>query len=194
MNRYFSKIKWQGTILVISVILLFLTIPCFEYIEILKGIFIGIIAATILLILIECRELKRDKAMYGKMEGTYERIDIFNVNHKATENSKYESLVERYKNIYSRIELKYLGERQYRFEAEYEEGRKRAVVYIDQTNTEQGSGHYQYISKKKPEGILPDIGYFRIQVDTLDPNKLYVFHKNIIPSGLAEGYETWKRH
>jgi hypothetical protein len=190
MNRFHSNILWQGILLFLSTLILIKFINCCKYSEILKEILIGIISAVLLLLFIEIRDLIIDRIRYGILKGKYKRVEIYNVNHKATENTKYESLQMRYSNVNSIIGLKYLGEREYCFEADYEEGSIKAIIHINQTDNKQGIGHYQYV-KKEPNKIMPDLGTFHLQVDTLNANKLYIFHNNLIPSGLAEGYEVW---
>ena len=47
--------------------------------------------------------------------------------------------------------------------------------------------------QKKGNHTLPDVGYFKLQVDTLNPKRIYVYHNNLIPSGIAQGYEVWEK-
>ena len=48
------------------------------------------------------------------------------------------------------------------------------------------SGTYQYVS-----GGLKDIGTYEMFLNKQKPSAIYVEYKNIVPNGLAEGYETW---
>jgi len=47
------------------------------------------------------------------------------------------------------VTLKYYGGRQYKIEAEYEEGRTIATIFLDATNPKYGIGQYQYSFKNK---------------------------------------------
>jgi hypothetical protein len=38
-----------------------------------------------------------------------------------------------------------------------------------------------------------DIGIYTFYVNELDKTRLYIFHQNILPSGLSHGYEEWRR-
>jgi len=53
--------------------------------------------------------------------------------------------------------FKNYGGRQYKIEAEYEEGRTIATIFLDATNPKYGIGQYQY-SFKKQGYKLPDLG------------------------------------
>lgn len=97
-------------------------------------------------------------------------------------------------NVVKEIILSYKGDREYYFEAEYLEGKVLAHFFINQTNPKIGTGHYQYISKKEQyKNTMPDIGHYEIQVDETNAKRIYLFHHNLIPSGLADGYEIWER-
>ena len=190
MNSYKSNITWQSLVLIIISIFLIWISGQPQYSEILKDILIGIISAVLLLLFIEIRDYVRDKNVYGSLAGNYKRKDIFNSDPTATSDTRYTSMSLRYATVDPNIKFIYKGNRKYQFEAEYEEGRKKAIVHLDQINPTEGNGVYQYLSKK-PGHALPDIGYFKLQVDTLDSKKLYIYHTNLIPNGLAQGYEVW---
>lgn len=192
MSKYLLNIIVQTILLIVTIALLLLTI-CFNLDrEILKDILIGVFSSILLLLFFEIREYFKDKRKYGHLSGAYFRTDIYEVDHTATINTRYKSLNERYKDVSTKIIIEYKGDRQYVFEADYEEGRKRGVIFVDEENLKIATGHYQYISKK-PGYILPDIGDYRFQIDELDKKKIFVFFSNLIPSGLAEGYEVWVR-
>jgi len=40
---------------------------------------------------------------------------------------------------------------------------------------------------------MPDLGSYQLQVDNINRKVLYVYYKNMIPNGLAEGYEIWEK-
>lgn len=192
MSNYKSNITWQTGLLISASIVLFFISCQSQYSEILKDILVGIISALLLLLFIDIRESIKDKNIYGQLTGEYKRIDIFNADPTAVSDTKYSSMNLRYANVDSKIQFNYKGNRKYEFEADYEEGRKKAIIYLDQINPTEGSGVYQYSSKKN-NYTLPDMGYFKLQVDTINPNRLYVYHNNLIPSGLAQGYEIWEK-
>lgn len=195
MSKYYKNIIWLGvTFIGFSFILLVFNCPC-QYSDILKNVFIGLISSLLLLILIEIRDLVRDANTFGKLAGKYRRTEIHQVDYDKKVDSKYNSMMEAYnkEGVETKITLQYKGEREYYFEAEYFEGKVLAHFFINQTNPKIGKGHYQYLSKKeKYIKTMPDIGHYEIQVDETNPKKLYLFHHNLIPSGLADGYEVWE--
>jgi len=177
-------------LLIVTCILLFIISHQSEYPETFKDILIGILSAVLLLLFIEIRDFVKDKKTYGYLAGEYKRLDILNSDPTATSDTKYTSMNLRYVNVDPKISFTYKGNRKYEFEAEYEEGRKKAVIHLDSINPTEGNGVYQYLSKRLGH-TLPDIGYFNLQVDTLNPSMLYIYHTNLIPNGLAQGYEIW---
>jgi len=195
MNKYFKNISFY---LLLLLVFLVITIYIFTHCslsEMLKSIITGLDSSVILLLLLEVREFKRDRYQYGKLKGLYKRTEIYNVNKLPNADTKYIPLNEEYKAVDSKIELIYHGDRRYTFEAEYQEGRLTAVIYLDPTNPREGNGHYQYIKKHHISGhFMPDLGFYQLQVDEQDPTKrIFLFHKNQIPSGLEEGYEVLER-
>ena len=192
MNSSKSNITWQSIVLITASFVLFCISHQSYYSEIFKDVLIGIISAVLLLLFIEVRDSIKDKKIYGFLAGEYKRMDIFNADLTATSDTKYSSLNLRYANINPQIKFNYKGNRKYEFEAEYEEGRKKAVIHLDQINPTEGNGVYQY-SSKKGKYTLPDMGNFKLQVDSINPKRLYVYHNNLIPSGLAQGYEFWEK-
>jgi len=193
MNRYYSNILLYSGLIVLSSIVLLLITCCCQYSDLFKNILIGLFSAILLLLLIEIRELFRDKDKYGKIKGVYKRLEIFNVDQTKKVDKKYESLNDRYKDINPIIELVYHGNREYSFQADYEEGTLKAVIYLDETNPKEGKGHYQYIEKHKSDYAMPDLGFYELQIDAENPKRIYLFHRNQIPSGLSEGYEVFER-
>jgi len=49
-----------------------------------------------------------------------------------------------------------------------------------------GTGSYKY---REEDG--EDYGVYKFQVVDKKKNKILVYYENILPSGLAEGYEIW---
>lgn len=196
MSKYNKNLIWLGiTFSFFSTILLVFSCPC-EYSDILKNILIGLISSLLLLILIEIRDLVKDSNTFGILAGKYNRIEIYQVDHDKKVDSKYISMMGDYnrEGVETKITLQYKGEREYYFEAEYFEGKVLAHFFINQTNLKIGKGHYQYIEKKENyKNTMPDIGHHEIQIDETNPKRLYIFHHNLVPSGLADGYEIWER-
>jgi hypothetical protein len=194
MDSYRRNIWWLLAILIISstsLLSLLLVISCpTQFSEIIKEILIGIVSATLLLLFLETKNWATDKRIYGYLNGEYKRIGIFISDLTKTSDTKYSP--QDYDGVDPRIKFLYKGNRQYQFESQHKEGKIKAVIYLDQINPSEGSGVYQY-SEKLKDYILPDIGYFKLIVDTLDCKRLYVYHRNLIPSGLAEGYEIWQK-
>ncbi len=192
-NRYHSNLLAYSAIFIISGLSLRLIPKSLDYADLMKEVLISIFSAVLLFIFLEMREIRRDKKLYGKIIGTFKRIDIFYADRTKTSDTIYFTMSDRYKHIDPLIELHYSGDREYTFEAEYEEGRKRGVLFLNATNPFEGDGNYQYISKKSNRFIMPDIGHYTLHIDKVNPNRFYLFHMNQIPSGLAEGYEIFER-
>ena len=49
-----------------------------------------------------------------------------------------------------------------------------------------GVGSYKYIN-------TDDFGKYEFQIDDQNSNRIIVYYKNTIPSGLSEGYEIWEK-
>ena len=190
MNRYLLNIRWQ-IILLVTFSLGFISDRIVQT-PIFNDILVGIVSSLILLLLFEFREFVNDQKKYGHFKGPYHRVDIYEVDPDAKSDTKYKSLTERYSKVTSETYLDYLGGRQYNFEIDYEEGRVKGVLFIDEQNLRIAKGNYQYMSKIGGKH-LTDLGEYNVQLDELNYNRLFVFYKNIIPSGLAEGYEIWER-
>ncbi len=141
-----------------------------------------------LLLLLECRDYRRDIREYGQLAGVYRREDIYGVIPKADSETKYISMKEAYNEnpVPPEVTFRYLGGRQYSVEADYLEGKVNATVFLNETNPEEGVGTYQY---DLPERKM-DIGRYLLKVDQNNPGRLILFHENLIPSGLAQGYEV----
>jgi len=143
MHSYKSNITWQAIVLLGASVAL-LCISCqSEYSEILKDVLIGIISAVLLLFFIEIRDSINDRKIYGYLAGEYKRTNIFNADPTATSDTKYSSMSFQYANINPQIKFQYKGYRKYEFEAEYLEGRKKAVIHLDQINPTEGKGVYK---------------------------------------------------
>ena len=157
----------------------------FEDFVIEKDVLVGIISALLLLIVIELKDIFRDRTDYGYLRGKYKRKSFHSTDNGKTVDTKYEEVPA----VPSDLELKYKGSRRYEIpKVTYPEGNVKASIFIDTSNRKLGSGIYQYTSKF--DGPV-DFGTYIMYVDELDHRILYVFHKNILPSGIAVGYEVW---
>ncbi|MBK8364669.1 MAG: hypothetical protein IPN61_11615 [Bacteroidetes bacterium] len=173
----------------IGAIATFLAVLILRYFLIWRGysldIIAGILGAVVLLLILEVKEFYTEKFVYGKAQGVYKRKEIFEVDHTAIINTKYKPL-EAYESIDSELQVRYLGERSYSIKAFYQLGEVEGFMQLDPFNPLRGSGTYQYVS-----GGLKDIGTYEMFLNKQKPSAIYVEYKNIVPNGLAEGYETW---
>jgi hypothetical protein len=156
---------------------------CYDY-ELWQDVFTGIFSAIILIIVLEWRDHKRDRKIYGTLEGTYKRVAFKLPDRMKT----YDTIYKDVPFIPAKITLQYKGLRRYSFDAQYDEGLVRGTFHTDEHSADFGTGIYQYVSK--PDVDLGTYNYYRDQVNT---KLLYVLHENILPSGLAEGLEIWER-
>ncbi|HEY6504375.1 MAG TPA: hypothetical protein VIZ28_10400 [Chitinophagaceae bacterium] len=192
MNPYIRNIILLSFALLIVFFILF-SAGWYDKYSDTKNILIGIISSVILILIIEVRDLIRDNSIYGHLDGPYKRQDIFNIDGTKTSDTKYVSMMNDYRDVLSEIKLKYVGAREYKCEIYYKEGITKATFFIDITNNKIATGKYQYTVKYSDKATMPDLGTFELHVDELNDKRLYVFHKNLIPSGLASGYEIWER-
>lgn len=184
---------------------------CHNYNDTFRNIIIGILSSAILLALIEFILLIRDSTKYAFLSGKYKRLEIYQLNENRIRWTKDESIEKNGKRFeyktdscyhrlafyddltdIKKIELKYLFNGKYSGTVDYDEGTTKISITLDNTNEMQGKGTYQYT--KSTDNKLPNLGTYEIQVDELDKSKIYVYYKNTIPSGLAEGYEIWKKY
>lgn len=178
-NRNFAQY------LIVAAVSLFGAYASAEYGRpILQDVATGIFSAIALIIAIEYRDHRRDKRTYGILEGVYKRVAF-----KLPDRSKtYDTI---WKDVTFKpciINLEYLGNRRYEFEVVYDEGVAKGAFYTDEHTHQFGIGTYQYITKKEA-----DFGTYTYHVDQTNSKRLYVVHKNILPSGIAEGLEIWER-
>lgn len=167
-------------------LLFFVRFGSSPFAEISKDLFIGIVSSFFLLVLIEFKEIMEDKSTYGYLAGKYKRESFSNINKDAKVNTKYKE-VKPY-NALPDLVMNYKGLREYEIpELHYEEGTVKATIFLDKTNKYQGLGNYQYTKTTQ----VVDIGTYMVHVNELDQKRLYVFHQNVLPSGLSVGYEVW---
>jgi hypothetical protein len=195
----------------------------FHFSTTIENILIGLLSSSILLLLMELFQMLSDKWLYGYLEGQYERTIITQVlgnNDIAKGGTRTENLSDsqkkefheigglrpipgsRYAEIISyseigknwRIKLRYNYHGIYLGTAEYHNyngqyGDSTIVKFnlaLNLSNPTTGSGNYKYRE-------IDDYGTYSFQVNADDKTEILVEYKNTIPSGLAEGYEKWKR-
>lgn len=190
--------------------------------SIIENIIIGLFSSAVLLFLIEILQMISDKRRYGYLEGIYKRTIITDViansdivkGEKRTEElsdeqkKRFEAIglipipgsryveVKRYHEIGKnwQINLKYLYHGIYEGIAEYHKywennGNSTMVKFtmtLNPSNLTAGNGNYKYIERD-------DYGEYKFQVNENDDTEILVEYKNVIPNGLSEGYEKWKR-
>ncbi|HKC37760.1 MAG TPA: hypothetical protein VKB95_16905 [Chitinophagaceae bacterium] len=214
-NPFIYNIRWLSVLSVLALLFLFLPFLNSSINELWKHIITGVFYSALVLLINEFVQLFRDKKELGILKGKYIRTELFQVlegGKKAeqltqTERDKIEAakqqVVEgtRYSKVFDvtdlgwEIELIYLFKGSYSGIAKYQnhlEGGDANVqtdIFItvhlnDDLNT--GDGTYQYKN-------FEVFGTYSLHISPLEPNKIIVGFKNIIPSGIAEGYEIWEK-
>lgn len=216
-NPYLFNLVWLSILVFVLMIILF----CYCSASIIRieenshsqNILLNILAAALLISLQELILFFRDKKKNGLLTGNYKRISIFQINKdKKQWDAKTDSLLLSDKNveykqdsIYHRlkvydeqavslkIRLKHLYMGRYVGKAEYNEGSTDIAISLDTINTTQGKGTYSYY--RRNDSNLPDNGTYEIQIENCKSSRvtLYVYYKNTIPTGAAEGYEIWEK-
>ncbi|MBU3715284.1 MAG: hypothetical protein FGM46_10130 [Ferruginibacter sp.] len=67
-------------------------------------------------------------------------------------------------------------------------GKTKAAITLNMNlaNKNTGEGSYKYVNKE-------DFGKYEFQIDDENPNRIIVYYRNTLPSGLSEGYEIWEK-
>lgn len=184
---------------IIQIILTILTLVTFGIATTLcdndwKSILIGIASSSLVVLVIETVASVKDYYRLANLSRSYKRVKITNTLDNRHPNGIYEDLTQRYidKGVSSEITMVYKGEGEYEGEAFYEEGKVKFTICLDKTNPKIGVGAYQFLEKSNGYEI-PDLGTYTIQVDTKNTDKIYIYFSNIIPNGLAKGYEIWTK-
>jgi hypothetical protein len=189
-------LKTRNIILLILIFLAIvsLTISIFLCNGDLKNILIGIFSSAFVVITIETVALTKDYCLFSILSEDYKRIKITITLDNRNPLGIYEDITDRYvkAGVNSAIKLKYRGDGEYQGRACYEEGEVMFTINLDKTNPKIGHGVYQYISKKHC-CEMPDLGIYKIQLDTLNSDRLFVYYSNVVPNGLARGYEIWTK-
>lgn len=172
--------------------LLFLLWRCYtNQVEIWKEVFIGLFSSGLLLIMLEVREYYVDFARYGFLKGNYKRVAFNLTDNSQTSDTIYKPVTEFNSEIL--IKFIYKGIRKYECLIEYPEGAVKSIFFADEANPWTGTGSYEYLSKHSPS-TLPDFGHTNYHGGLHDDIQfLYITHKNIWPSGIAQGIERWEK-
>lgn len=159
-----------------------------------ENILIGILTSSFVVFYIETITFLKNVSRYTFLNREYKRLEIYNKLDERKDDKIYEDITPRYnqKNISPSIKITHYGEGRFSGTAYYEQGKVAFEIFLDQTNPSYGSGTYQYLHKSKGYE-MPDFGKLELIRDKVDKQKIYIYYKNIAPSGLAEGYEVWER-
>jgi hypothetical protein len=214
-NPFIYNIRWLSVLSVLALVVLFLPFLNSSINELWKHIIAGIFYSALVLLINEFVQLFRDKKELGILKGKYIRMELFQVleGGKRAEQlteaerdkivSAKQQVVEgtRYSKFFDvtdlgwEIELNYLfkgsysGVAKYQNHLEREDANVQPDVFItlhlnDDLNS--GDGTYQYKN-------FEVFGTYSLHISPLEPNKIIIGFKNIIPSGIAEGYEIWEK-
>jgi low affinity Fe/Cu permease len=158
-----------------------------------ESILIGLLTSTTVVLFIETITFLKNTSRYSYFNRDFKRLEIYNKLSERRNDKIYEDITPRYneKNVNTSIKVKHCGEGRFVGTAYYEEGKVEFEIFLDQTNPSYGLGSYQYIHKTKGYE-MPDFGKLELIRDKVDKEKIYIYYKNIVPSGLAEGYEVWE--
>jgi hypothetical protein len=181
--------------------------------ENLKHIVIGLFYSTLILLINEIVFFLRDRKEYGLLTGVYYRSEMYEKIEKGQRaedlsfdrkqqllssgktvlnNTSYQRLDYGFGQHW-RIELTYLFKGVYHGNAFYPKywGNRQSLTNVkislflgNDLNT--GTGTYTYEEWN-------DIGKYAFQVNDKDCNEIIVRYQNVIPGGIAEGYEIWKK-
>lgn len=161
-------------------------------VEIWKEVFVGLFSSVILLIVLEVREYFVDRSRYGFLAGSYKRVEFNLTDPNKTYDTIYTPVTPFKPEIL--IKFDYKGGRKYECFVEYPEGPVKSIFFADEANPWTGIGSYEYVSKHSPLATMPDFGDTHYHGGLHDGIQfLYVTHKNVWPSGIAQGIERWER-
>jgi len=214
-NPFIYNIRWLSVLSALALLFLFLPYPDSLINDLWKHIIAGVFYSALVLLINEFVQLFRDKIELGILKGKYVRKELFQVldggksaeqltqterdkivsaNQQIVEGTRYSKFLNT-KDVECEIELNYLfkgayfGTAKYHNDLEHVDANVQTDVFItihlnDDLNT--GSGTYQYKNFKV-------YGTYLLHISPLEPNKIIISFKNIIPSGIAEGYEIWEK-
>ena len=183
-------------VIVIITIALILAKDCLNYCSSVENLLIGLLASSLVVLLIEAITYLMNINRYSYLSGKFERIKIFNKLDQRDGDIIYEDITKRYDEtkVNKDIHIKDNGEGRFSGEANYEEGKQAFELFLDQTNPSYGKGIYHYAEKHKAYmNSMPDFGKLEIIRDKNNSRTIYIIYQNISPSGIAAGYEIWRK-
>src|ERR1035437_2596411 len=110
MNKRQIIIATLGGISALSIIAINAICNCYPD---LKNILIGIFSSALLLLLTEVIYFLKDKELYGNLNGTYTRKEIYEKTETRQPNDSVYKSIEGYENISLDLKLTYKGNRKY---------------------------------------------------------------------------------
>jgi len=179
----------------IIIIALILTKECLKYNSSIEALLISLLASILVVLIIELITYLMNVSRYSFLSKDFKRIKIFNKIDARAGDTIYEDITNRYNgSVAPLIKIKHHGEGRFTGKANYEEGLLSFELFLDKTNPSYGTGTYQYTKKYKKYALLmPDFGKLETIRDKNDLKKVYIIYQNISPSGIAAGYEIWKK-
>jgi hypothetical protein len=208
-NPFFFNVLWM-------VVVAAATLLCMLYCALAPlgdHIVTGLFYSAVILLLNEIAQYFRDKRSLGLLAGEYERIEQY---EKIEKGLRAEELsAERQQQLrasgkepmhgtnYTKfnyglgpawtIQLIYEHGGLYNGTAQYPQywGDKKESTEVEITlkledGTNAGSGTYSYSDRN-------DYGVYSFQIREQDLNKIIVTYQNVVPNGIAEGYEVWQK-
>jgi hypothetical protein len=160
-----------------------------DYDVMIENVLLGLFGSLIVFLAIDTVEYFKDKVEFGKLAGYYERIDFKLPDHTKTADSIW--MIDNPFRRGVEFKLEYKGHRKYEAILNYPDGDSnvKVTLFAEENDANIGIGHYQYLDKP-----IADFGTNTFHVDQKNGNRLYVYSKNVVPSGLAEGLEIWKKN
>ncbi|NCT74342.1 MAG: hypothetical protein GXC78_07435 [Chitinophagaceae bacterium] len=181
---------------------------------------ISTISASVLLLIFEIITFIKDRQNLGFLEGKFKRTYITQINNqsksgkeisdrvkvekdsniKFLDDYKYHELTfyecdkttwlielnYKYGGVYSGTAEYYLHGKQSAYDFPKPKTDVEINITLNNADLISGIGSYKY-------KMADDYGTYKIQVIDKTRNRILVYYQNIIPSGLAEGYEIWER-
>lgn len=229
-NPFIRNIILQFLLVIISIFTLAKKCSCnescccnFHLSSTMENIVIGLLSASILLLLFEIFQMLFDKVLYGYLEGKYNRTIITDsiANSDIVKGEKRtEDLTADQKRQFAERKLQPIPDSRYVEVLGYRDIGKDWIIelkYLYHGIYEGTAEYHKYWEtpygqptkvKFKLTLSIPnvsigtgnykylereDYGIYDFQVNASDSTEILVLYKNSIPSGLSEGYEKWHR-
>jgi hypothetical protein len=168
-----------------------------DIIFLILGLVLGFIASYLLNVFWENRKQKELKKKYDlaflPIAGMYTREVQYNRDKDMTSGTAYTaaSFVTTFERLgKNKITAAYLCDGEFLARATYELGECELNFRFTLDSPNTGNGSYFYL-KIESKDVANDIGELKVFRDPNDKNKLFVYHKNVVENGNAEGYEIW---